>query len=271
MNEKKSFSNKLGDFLAGKGFYIVLAVCAVVIGVSAWILLFSDIGGLGTIDNDGIDMSNPVDAEHGSANVPVTADIDWGSEAVFGPMEDDEPAVAPSESVPPSESPQTDNSNAATDNNSGSAAVDEEPAESTAADEPITFIRPVAGNVLTVYAVDELIYNQTMGDWRAHSGIDLAASVGTRVMSVADGVVTDLYVDDMLGTTVVIDHGSGICSIYSNLAATPVVSVGDSVAMGSVIGSVGDTALGEAGIAQHLHFEMTKDDAPCDPADYLPN
>ena len=89
-------------------------------------------------------------------------------------------------------------------------------------------------------------------------------------MAAAKGTVAEVYEDDLLGTTVVIDHGEGLKSTYSNLAATPTVAAGDSVNMGDVIGSVGNTAIGETGEVIHLHFAMTKDGVSVDPAEYLP-
>ena len=71
-------------------------------------------------------------------------------------------------------------------------------------------------------------------------------------------------------TTVVISHGGGIESVYSNLAELPTVTVGQSVAQGDTIGSVGTTALAEAGEVYHLHFAMRADGQSVDPAEYLP-
>ena len=45
-----------------------------------------------------------------------------------------------------------------------------------------------------------------------------------RVLAAADGTVSDIYADDLLGTTVVISHGGGIESVYSNLAELPTVA-----------------------------------------------
>ena len=50
------------------------------------------------------------------------------------------------------------------------------------------------------------------------------------MLAAADGTVSDIYADDLLGTTVVISHGGGIESVYSNLAELPTVTVGQSVA-----------------------------------------
>ena len=48
-----------------------------------------------------------------------------------------------------------------------------------------------------------------MQDWRTHNGIDIAATAGQAVASIADGTVTAIYEDDYLGTTVVLSHGNG--------------------------------------------------------------
>ncbi|MGE4485682.1 MAG: peptidoglycan DD-metalloendopeptidase family protein [Oscillospiraceae bacterium] len=50
----------------------------------------------------------------------------------------------------------------------------------------------------------------------------------------------------------------------------PTVKIGDTVRMGTVIGAVGDTAVGETGEVAHLHFAVTLDGASVDPAEYLP-
>ena len=73
-----------------------------------------------------------------------------------------------------------------------------------------------------------------------------------------------------MGTTIVVDHGDGLKSVYANLAATPAVQVGDAVQTGAVLGAVGDTAAAEAAKAPHLHFEMIRGDEPVDPASFLP-
>ncbi|MBQ1703961.1 MAG: M23 family metallopeptidase, partial [Oscillospiraceae bacterium] len=134
----------------------------------------------------------------------------------------------------------------------------------------LSFTIPVAGPVTVPYSYDGLIYSKTMHDWRTHDGIDIEAPIGTKVKAVAQGSVLSVEQDDLLGTVVTIDHGDGIVSVYANLAAVPTVKAGDAVTMGSVIGSVGDTALGETGEVQHLHFAMMKDGTPVDPYKYIP-
>ena len=135
---------------------------------------------------------------------------------------------------------------------------------------PELFIWPVVGSVETPHSVEALVYSRTMADWRTHSGIDISTGLGGKVIAAADGTVEQVYTDEMYGMTVVIHHGGGLRSIYSNLAETPAVAVGESVGIGDTIGSVGQTALAEIGDVTHLHFEMTLDGETVDPNDYLP-
>lgn len=129
---------------------------------------------------------------------------------------------------------------------------------------------PVNGAVIHDFSLEVLAYDETMGDWRTHNGLDIAASVGTEVRAVSGGTVEMVYADDLMGTTVVIDHGNGVKSIYSNLATVPTVEKGDVVSTGTVIGAVGETALAEIGRESHLHLEMSANGIEVDPTRYLP-
>ena len=257
MENKNTAWHRLEKFLDGKGFYIVLFACIAVIGVSAGMLILAENGDEATdvaliTDNDDSDVFNDSTLQ-------------------------DETDVASSNATKPdsnlTSNPATNN-NENTDETSG--GKDTQNSETETEDEPETtsntlvFIWPVVGEVEVGYFKDELIYNKTMADWRTHPGVDIAANIGQQVKAVADGTVESVLSDDLYGTTVVIDHGDGLKSMYANLASEPTVSEGDHVAMGAVIGSVGDTALAETNEVQHLHFEMTKDGINTDPAEYLP-
>ncbi len=62
----------------------------------------------------------------------------------------------------------------------------------------------------------------------------------------AKGTVTDVSTDDMMGVTVTVDHGKGMESVYSNLAESVNVQPGTEVEAGTVIGTVGTTAVSKA-------------------------
>ena len=130
-------------------------------------------------------------------------------------------------------------------------------------------VSPLKGDVVAAYAMDSLHYNQTTRDWRVHNGIDIAAQAGTDVCAAAAGQVYTVYEDDTMGTTVVIRHDEGYVTKYASLAQQVSVKAGDTVTMGQKIGTVGNTALLENASGDHLHFSVTCNDAPVDPAKFL--
>lgn len=235
---KKSFYRQFSDFIEGKGFYIVLALCIAAIAVSGW-FLFSSLTK---------EEGSPVG---GTASITVTptprATIQAQKPTVTA-------APRPTATLP------------AVAAATPSAAAQSTPTPKSA---PTSLSWPVQGEVLTGYTVEALAYDVTMGDWRTHAGVDIAAAAGTQVRAPASGVVTQVTEDAMLGTTVVIDHGGSLTTTCSNLAAVPTVEVGDSVSVGDVIGSVGSTAIAESALPSHLHFSVEREGVSVDPMELL--
>ena len=134
---------------------------------------------------------------------------------------------------------------------------------------PALIVDPLVGETVAAFSMDALQYSPTMGDWRTHDGVDIAADPGTQVCAASSGTVLDVRDDEWMGTTVVISHDGGYDTVYANLQSTPTVEVGDYVTAGQVIGSVGKTALGESAEPPHLHFAVTKDGEYVDPSEFL--
>jgi len=134
---------------------------------------------------------------------------------------------------------------------------------------PRVVVAPLEGEVLTAFSVDQLVYSETLGDWRAHDGVDIAAAEGASVLAAGAGTVVSVADDPLMGTTVVIEHADGRRTTYANLQAGPAVEAGDKVAAGEPIGAVGQTAAAEAAQGPHLHFAVSKDGVPLDPGEYL--
>ncbi len=128
---------------------------------------------------------------------------------------------------------------------------------------------PVSGETVSGYSMEALSYNQTTRDWRAHNGLDISAEAGTAVSAAADGQVYTIYQDDVMGTTVVIRHLGGYTTTYASLSQELAVKVGDTVTLGQAIGTVGETALTESALGPHVHFSVTFQDEPMDPAEFL--
>ncbi|MDO4842622.1 MAG: M23 family metallopeptidase, partial [Phoenicibacter congonensis] len=131
--------------------------------------------------------------------------------------------------------------------------------------EPTMLIWPVdGGTLLREYSADALVFSPTMQDWRTHSGVDIAAPVGTAVRAMAAGKVTAVREDEMLGWVVEIAHGSYVAS-YCNVQEGVSVREGDTVGIGDQIGGVGQQARLEIGDEPHLHLEVRKDGVTLDP------
>ena len=103
------------------------------------------------------------------------------------------------------------------------------------------------------------------GRQRHHAGIDIDGITGEEVRAVAAGIVVASGSEGKYGRTVVIDHGSGLTTLYAH-ASRLLVHEGDRVGQGEAIAEVG--ASGNAH-GSHLHFEVRRDGHPVDPTPYL--
>ena len=134
---------------------------------------------------------------------------------------------------------------------------------------PLQTTSPVSGETVFGYSMEALSYNETTRDWRVHNGVDIAAEAGAEVVAAADGEVYTTYEDESLGYTVVIRHEGGYTTKYSSLSEDLSVQAGDQVSMGDVIGTVDSSALVETVLGPHVHFSVTYQDVPMDPAEFL--
>ena len=125
------------------------------------------------------------------------------------------------------------------------------------------FIMPVNGIISGVYGSQRILNGKPK--W-PHYGIDIAAKLGTMIKSSGSGVVTmaedDLY---YTGGTIIMDHGHGISTIYSHLE-TVMVSVGDKINQGDIIGTVGSTG---RSTGPHLDFRINWFQTRLDPMSVL--
>jgi len=127
------------------------------------------------------------------------------------------------------------------------------------------FIMPVDGIITGVYGSQRILNGKPK--W-PHYGIDIAAKQGTQIKSSATGIITmaedDLY---YTGGTIIMDHGHGISTIYSHLENV-LVSVGDKINQGDIIGTVGSTG---RSTGPHLDFRINWFQTRLDPMSVLKN
>jgi murein DD-endopeptidase MepM/ murein hydrolase activator NlpD len=106
------------------------------------------------------------------------------------------------------------------------------------------------------YRIDPL-----SGERRLHAGVDLGVAVGTPVRAPGPGVVRRASSDAVNGRTLVIDHGSGVVTVYCHNDAL-LVSPGDRVDAGQIVSRSGDTG---RSTGPHLHYQLDLPSGPADP------
>ena len=228
--------NKVKNVLSGIGFYGTLAVCLLVVGVCGWVLLQ--------------DREDPLPQQAVTPQVPVSQPVEM-PEVRLPTVETLEPAPVP---VPPKETKELPE-----------VEVDHTP---VAAEAPRLVVAPLRGDVLTAFSMEELVYSPTLGDWRTHNGIDIAANTGCSVQAAADGVIDETGKDAM-GEYIIISHAAGFITKYMGLENIENLTVGKEIKSGEVIGTSGKCT-GENVTDPHIHFEMSKDGVLVNPTDYLP-
>lgn len=103
------------------------------------------------------------------------------------------------------------------------------------------------------------------GAYTGHTGVDIGVGMGSPVYAAASGTVIVAGGYGGYGNAVVIDHGSGISTLYGHNSSVN-VSVGQSVKQGQVIASSGSTGISTG---PHLHFEVRINGSYVDPMSYF--
>lgn len=284
MNKKPGFFQKAEKALAGKGFYMVLLLCLVILGASGYFLYrtVTDIGAASTQSASGnaqVTVTTPADqdtepiSDTETAEEPVdpqpSTSLEDSKQA--SAQEEAQQVLDPTEEATPVDNPSEEEA-AAVDAQPESQEVAAPQEEVTAEVEnvPAALNWPVDGDVVAAFSSSELTYNEVMGDWRTHNGLDISAALGTEVLAAADGAVESISNDPVTGTTLTLTHSGGMTTVYGNLNPdTLSVAVGDSVTAGQALACVGSSAGESNGESAFLHFAVTVDGANVDPQDYL--
>ncbi len=245
------------SIFGGMGFYIALLVCVVAAGVVGYFAL------LKTEPDPQIETPLPsaVSEPEPAQNVVVPEPEPAKPVIKDTPIPVEQPVVRPIIEPEKTEAPEDTFLNE-------DDAPTMEPAPVQAV-EPMVIVPPLAGETVAAFSVDQLTYDATLGDWRIHDGLDIKAEAGTAVAAASAGVVLSVEEDPRMGATVTVDHRNGYITTYASLQPELSVLKGDEIPAGAVLGAVGNTSLTEAGLGAHLHFSVTKDGEPVDPAGFL--
>jgi len=126
------------------------------------------------------------------------------------------------------------------------------------------FIWPTAGRISSPYGYRIAPF---AGVRTFHSGVDIAAPMGSAIKAAMAGRVTQIGNDESWGNFVVISHHSGYRTFYAHMSVVR-VKVGAYVETGGRIGDVGSTGLSTG---PHVHFTVYKNGVTVNPLSLMRN
>jgi len=126
------------------------------------------------------------------------------------------------------------------------------------------FMLPVQGHLSSPFGLKRFFNKEPR---HPHSGIDLAAPIGTPIVSPADGTIITTGNYFFNGNTIFIDHGQGLVTMYCHMSEIT-VNPGDKVTKGQKIGAIGMTG---RVTGPHLHWAVSMNNVRVDPALFFDN
>jgi len=130
------------------------------------------------------------------------------------------------------------------------------------------FIWPAHGPITQGFGMTDFAESGAYGGL-GHPGIDIGQSYGLPIVAAKDGVVTFAGGNPCCGYGyyVDIDHGGGVMTRYGHMRSWPIVSIGQRVKQGQIIGYSGSTGYSTG---PHVHFEIRINGVPQNPLNFLP-
>ena len=130
---------------------------------------------------------------------------------------------------------------------------------------------PVSGSISKGHDTSIQVFSPTTGDYRIHLGVDMITAEDAPVWAAADGVISRIWDDPLMGKCLAISHSGDCYTIYKNLDHDLPEGIveGASVTAGQQIATVGETATLELAEEPHLHMEMTIKGLAVDPREYF--
>lgn len=220
-------------------FYIILAICLLIVGVTAW-LAFSSFNDTNTNINPNAKNDTSQNSSEYNSNTSSYNESENQNGIGQIPQDGIDDGI---NQVPPTE-PTADE-------------VEDEPY--TPPEVVKSYTMPVNGDILKEFNATALQYSATYGDMRIHNGVDITCTEGTIVSACTDGTVQSVEQSPTFGGVVTIDHGDGLVIKYASLKDITVKS-GDTVSTGDTIGAVSAVPC-ECEDQSHIHLEAYRSGA----------
>lgn len=127
---------------------------------------------------------------------------------------------------------------------------------------------PMEGNVIMNYSMDQTIYFATLDQYKYNPALVIQGEVNDKVLSVADGKISNIETNEVTGCTVTVELGDGYNAVYGQLKEVP-LSAGDYVEAGDIIGYINEPTKYYSVEGANLYFQMIKDNVSVNPMEFL--
>lgn len=235
----KAFFKEKGLYL----FCLALVFAATVTGIVAIRSVVRNVADLTQARKDALEEESTWNSPDAAINNPVT----------------DLPQSTSTPSAPPSESASSSGAASQSAEASAEAGASAAPSAQQAALPKL----PTDSEPINPFSGDELVYSETLGDWRTHDGADYAVTLGEAVPAVKAGTVLAVYEDALWGQVVEIADKGGALWKYCGLTDVS-VKVDDAVQTGDTLGKAA-VIPAESLLDSHLHLEVTRGEEWIDP------
>lgn len=264
MANSKNFKEKFVDFMSGKGFYAVLAVCLVGAGAAAWTAVDRTV--------DRIDENNKKIVEKSSSEEVKMPSWDFDEAEKTGKKKEDVKIENKESSSKPEEKSKEAEAKKEKKTESKEEKKEAKPnnkqSEKTLRPQPLIFVMPVEGNIIANFSNGKLVKDPTLNEWKTHNGVDIKAPVGANVVSAAEGKIEKIHKDKLWGNIIEISHRDGTVAFYCGVEPVSGIKEGISVSGNQPIGKVINIPC-EISSEPHIHFAMKKENNWIDPLKHM--
>ena len=260
MPKSNNFKEKFVKFMSGNGFYAVLAVCLVGAGAAAWTAVDRTI--------DKIDENNKMIIEENSSEEVKLPSWDYEKTEEAGKKKKD---VKIEENKNSSKAEKKEKENKSTKpeiNEKKEVKPDKKNSEKTLRPQPLVFVMPVEGNIISVFSNGKLVKDPTLNEWKTHNGVDIKAPLGTDVVAVSEGKIEEIHKDKLWGNIIEISHRDGTISYYCGVEPISGIKKGMDVSAKQKIGKIINIPC-EISMDPHIHFAMKKENNWIDPLKHM--
>ena len=242
MNHIKSFFREKGLYL----FCLALVFAATAAGILALRSVVNNMTELTQLRKDALQEDSTWDQPDTTVNNPAS----------------DVPEPTSTPSAPPSGQGASSGASSAPAAASAAPSAAAAPSAPSAALPELWQAAPAAE-----FSGEELVYNETLGDWRTHNGADYACQLGEDVLAPVSGTVESLAPEGNWGVVAALRDAEGRLWRIAALAEAA-VQEGDAVTAGQKLGTAGSIT-GESALDPHIHIEVLEEDKYLDPVALL--